>query len=103
MIAGFFRFIFHILIYVVVFVGLVWLILGIPPMETYSRAVQNIGGLIGRATGISQEVMQTAGDMKNVADSHLQQAADRINGIDPYEKIARQFDADVAAAAAAAQ
>ena len=87
-----FHFVFHGAIYVLLFLGLVWLLLGISPKEAYVRAGDNLDRLMGRVGNFSSNMGETVHDMRGVAGQHLQEAADRINGTDPYEKTAKKID-----------
>jgi len=86
------RALFHTCFYVAIFLGLVWLLLGIPPQEAVVRSRDNLRRLFGRADNFAQDFTKTAGDMKDVADYHLQEANDRLHGIDPYTKLAKKLD-----------
>ena len=89
------RYLFHAIVYATIFLGLVWLLLGIPPQEAWLRTRNNLGRLTGRASHFAGDFGKTTSDMKDVANYHLKQASDRINGIDPYERVAKQFDDSV--------
>lgn len=95
MISRFFQQLFHLFLYVLVFVGLAWFLLGISPQETWIRSKTNVLALMGKTQRFSANMRQTAGDMKEAADAQLQSASDRLKGIDPYEKVAARFDADI--------
>lgn len=90
-----FRILFHTLFYVAIFLGLVWLLLGIPPKEAFVRSRDNVGRLFGRAGTFAGDFTKTAGDMKDVADYHLQEANDRLHGVDPYAKLAKKLDESI--------
>ena len=90
-----FRYLFHTCFYIAIFLGLVWLLLGIPPKEAWLRTQNNVGRLFGRASTFAGDFSKTAGDMKNVADYHLQEASDRLHGKDPYAKLAEKLDASI--------
>ena len=87
-----FRALFHTCFYIAIFLGLVWLLLGIDPKEALTRSRDNLGRLFGRASNFAGDFTKTAGDMKNVADYHLQEANDRLHGVDPYIKMAKKLD-----------
>jgi hypothetical protein len=80
---------------VLIFVGLVWALLGMEPSETYMRTRDNLGHKWAKIKAFSGDVFSTGESMKNVADYHLQQASDRLNGIDPYEKVNQKFSEDI--------
>jgi hypothetical protein len=87
-----FRILFHTAVYIAIFLGLVWLLLGIPPQEALTRSRDNLRRLFGQADHFAGDFKKTAGDMKEVADYHLQEANDRLHGIDPYTKLAKKLD-----------
>ncbi len=82
-------------IYAVVFAAFAWLLLDIGPAETWQRSVENLGNIGARISGAASTTVKTAGDMKDVAGYHLREAADRIEGKDPYEDFARSLDARI--------
>lgn len=90
-----FRLLLHLVMYVLIFVGLVWLLLDINPKETYVRSRDNLGRIMGKASSFFGKVGQTGVAMKEVGSSQLQQASDRFHGKDPYEKINSQLSADI--------
>jgi len=92
MIGSLIKHLIHLAIYVIVFFGAVWLFLGMPPQETYTRSSEHLGKLFGRASKFSRDFGNTAIEMKHEADSQLQQASDRFHGKDPYERQAHRFD-----------
>ncbi len=85
----------RLIIYIAVFMAFVWLLLGIPPQDTWTRSWDRLNQMIGRAASSAGDIAKTAGDMKNVAGYHLQQAADRIDGKDPYEDFNAQLSEQV--------
>ena len=95
MFGKFFRLFFHLAVYVLIFVGLVWALLGITPKETYVRSRDNLGRIFGRLETFAGKVGETGISMKEAGKSQLQQASDRFHGKDPYEKINDQLTADV--------
>ena len=82
----------RIFLYALIFAALVWLLLGIGPIETWQRSVRNIARIGSRLGGAIETTTDTAKDMKNVATYQLQKAADRIDGKDPYEDFSKQLD-----------
>ena len=95
MIIKLFRVLFHVVFYVLIFVGLVWALLGISPSETYVRSRDSLSRFLTQTNVFTGKVFQTGENMKNVADFQLQQASDRFHGKDPYEKINRQLSEDM--------
>ena len=90
-----FRLLFHTAICILVFLGLVWVLLGITPTETYLRSRDTLGRLFSQANIYAGKVSKTGNDMKKAGDSQLQQASDRFHGKDPYEKLNRKLSSDV--------
>ena len=95
MISRFLKLIFHTLFYVALFFGLVWTLMGIPPREAYQRMSDHLSHLSGQSGTFINNVANTASDMKEVADSQLQQASDRFHGKDPYEGYAKRLEKDM--------
>lgn len=90
-----FRLCLRIFIYAIIFMLFVWVLLGIKPMETWQRSIHNIvqiGDRLSRGIGVT---VQTVDSMKNVAESQLQKASDRIDGKDPYEDFSKRLDEQV--------
>ncbi len=85
----------RIFLYALVFAALVWLLLGIGPIETWQRSVHNISRIGDRFGGVVTATTDTARDMKNVTEYQLQKAADRIDGKDPYEDYVKKLDEHV--------
>ncbi len=90
-----FRLLFRLVIYVLIFVGLSWMLLGLTPMETYTRSRDNLGRLIGEIDTYSHKIGKTGKAMKREGNSQLRQASERFHGKDPYEKLNNQLSADV--------
>ena len=88
-----FKYVFHLGFYAVVFLGLVWILLGFSPAETVERSREHLGALFGRAGHFAGNMGQTLGEMGDVADRQLQSASDRLHGKDPYAKLAEQLNA----------
>lgn len=94
---GFCRF----LMYALIFTGLVWVLLGITPYETYTRSRTNIGRILGGMKGFSGKMQTTAGDMKDAADDQLKQAEARFHGRDLLiEKALTRIDGETGTKAA---
>ncbi|MBQ7412789.1 MAG: hypothetical protein IJV07_00740 [Alphaproteobacteria bacterium] len=92
MISRFLKLIFHTLFYVVLFFGLVWALMGIPPQDAWQRMSDHLSRLSGQGGTFVHNMANTASDMKEAADSQLQQASDRFHGKDPYEGYAKRLD-----------
>ncbi|MDR2902555.1 MAG: hypothetical protein LBU87_05575 [Lactobacillales bacterium] len=73
--------------YIAVFVGLVWLLLGMNPKETYTKARDHFYQVKAKLTGAKTAFSETASDMAGVAKYHLNEAQDRIEGKDPYRNV----------------
>lgn len=68
-----------------VFVGLVWLLLGQHPKETWSTSKERVNTFFIKATGFADDTADVAGQMGQVAQKRIDSAKDRFHGIDPYE------------------
>ena len=90
-----FRLFFRLTVYVLIFVGLSWALLGLTPTETYVRSRDNLGRIFGRVGSYAGKVGETGIAMKEAGSSQLQQASDRFHGKDPYEKINNQLSVDI--------
>ena len=90
-----FRLLFHTAIYILIFFGLVWVLLGITPTETYLRSRDNLGRLLGEASTYAGKVGKTGNDMKEAGNSQLQQASDRFHGKDPYQDFDKKLMSDI--------
>lgn len=90
-----FRLLFRLVVYVLIFMGLSWALLGLTPTETYTRSRDNLGRILGRVGLYAGKIGQTGVAMKEAGRSQLQQASDRFHGKDPYEKLNNQLSADI--------
>jgi len=97
MVGRFFSGLMHLFFRIVIFVLLVWIFLGITPVETYKTATDRVASGWHAVLSYFGYVQETASDMKDAANSQLQQASDRFHGKDPYERLVHKLDADVAA------
>ena len=95
MFGKFLRLFFYLTLQVLLFVGLVWLLLGIDPMETYIRSRDNLGRLISEIDTYTHKIGKTGESMKQEGNSQLRQASDRFHGKDPYEKLSNQLSSDI--------
>ncbi len=89
------RFVIKVILYTIVFIGLVWALLGIKPQETVSRSKNSLAAWKQAIASVFDDTVKTAVDMKNVAGSELHKASDRIDGKDPYTDVAAQLDAQI--------
>ena len=89
---NFFKHIFHLILYVVVFFGVVWVLLGMPPDETYIRAKENLGQLGDKISSFTGKVGNTASNMKKAGKGQLQTASERIAGKDAQEDNLKRFE-----------
>lgn len=72
------------MIHFIAFVLVAWIFLGITPTEIYQRFVERMQSF---RTGIyPSDLMKTASRMGQVMDHHLNEASERIDGHDPYER-----------------
>ena len=95
MFGKFLRLSFRFTVYVLIFVGLAWALLGLTPTETYTRSRDNLGRIFGRVGSYAGKLGQTGIAMKEAGRSQLQQASDRFHGKDPYENLNNQLSADI--------
>ena len=90
MIGNIFRHFVHVVVYIVIFFGLVWLLLDIPPEETYQTSIKNLSNLSSRFGSFSN---RTFSGMRESAQTQKQRASERFQGKDPYERAAQKLDA----------
>ena len=100
MIGNLLRHLFHLVVYILIFFGLVWLLLDISPRETYQRSKENLSNLSSRFGSFSN---RTLSGMKESAETQAKHASDRFHGKDPYEKLAERMDASAGRGFAKAQ
>ena len=89
---NFFKHLFHLVLYIVVFFGLVWGLLGISPDETYIRERENLSAWSDKISSFVGDMGDTASEMKKAGKSQTQEASDRIAGKDSHEEIAKKID-----------
>lgn len=82
-------------VYAIAFILLAWLLLGLTPTQTVQTSYSNVMNLIHGTKSLSRSVAKTAGSMSNVAQHHLNEAAERIDGKDPYEDYNATIDSKV--------
>lgn len=82
-------------VHIVAFILLVWLLLGLTPTQTVQVSHHNIINMINGTKGFGKSVARTAERMSDVAQHHLNEAAERIDGKDPYENYNATLDARV--------
>ena len=92
MIARFVKYLMRLGFYVILFFASVWLFLGIPPQETYTRAYRHISRMLSDAGTLSKNTQTQISLVKQEADTQIQNVSDRLNGKDPYEKVANLAD-----------
>ena len=92
MIGNLLRHLFHSIVYILIFFGLVWLLLDISPRETYQRSKENLSNLSSRFSSFSN---RTLSGMKESAETQAKHTSDRFHGKDPYERLAERMDASV--------
>ncbi len=78
-----------------IFLALVWICIGMKPIDTYNEFVNRIRNAHASVQSFFDDVRDTGVMMGAVADHHLQEAKDRTNGIDPYERQNREMDKKV--------
>ncbi len=82
-------------VHIIAFFILVWILLGMGPFETYQRIVNRVVSFANGTIAATNNITKTAGDMGRVANHHLNEANDRINGKDPYQDYNSTLDANV--------
>ncbi len=87
--------VFKIAVFFIIFMLCAWALLGMTPSETWTTTVSRISSLTGGIVNFGHDTMDTAGRMKGVAQYHLNQAAERIDGKDPYEDYNKALDQKV--------
>ena len=78
-----------------IFFVLVWILLCINPTDTYNRIYQRAIALKNGTFSFSQSLSHTARNMGKVADYHLKEAAERIDGKDPYQDYNSTLDRNI--------
>ncbi len=73
-------------IYVVIYVLLTWLFLGLTPRQTYNRFMQQMNAYFSGAATFTSDFADTTSKFSRVAGQQLNEASDRIQGVDPYER-----------------
>lgn len=82
----------YVVVIYLVFMALAWAFLGSYPRETWSISKLRLNNAWSFVTGATNDVSKTARDMSNVAQKHLNEAKDRIDGKDPYEDYNRSLN-----------
>jgi len=89
MIGNILKHLFHLVVYVIIFFGLVWLLLDISPRETYQMSKENLSNLSSRFGSFSS---RTLSGMKESAGTQTKRTSDRFHGKDPYKGLAERID-----------
>lgn len=76
----------------IAFFVLVWIFIGMNPTETYRTIADRAMSLKNGTFSFSQSLSKTANSMKRVANHHLNEAAERTDGIDPYQRYNSTLD-----------
>lgn len=76
----------------IAFFVLVWIFLGMNPTETYQKIADRAVSLKNGTFSFSQSLSKTASSMNRVADHHLNEAAERTDGVDPYQRYNSTLD-----------
>lgn len=79
-------------VHTVIFFVLVWIFIGMNPTETYRKIADRAISLKNGTFSFSQSLSKTAASMKRVSDHHLNEAAERTDGIDPYQRYNSTLD-----------
>ena len=83
------------LIVYVIFLILAWVLLGIHPRDGFAQTSERFRGAWHRITGFADDVKEAGSGLHRMGERHLQEAKDRYNGIDPYEKYNNQLNQDI--------
>ncbi len=90
-----FRILVRLVFYALVFIVLAWLLLGLTPTQTVQTSMKNIINIVYGTKSFTRSLSQTAGSMGDVARHHLNEAAERVDGKDPYAGFNAGLDAQV--------
>ncbi len=82
-------------VHIIVYVLLTWVFLGIGPKETYHKFIQQMNAYRSGAFTFSSDFATTTSKFGRVANHHLNEASERIDGIDPYDRHNSQLDQKV--------
>lgn len=76
---------FYLVVFMALFLGLNWVLLGMAPMESWERFQSQIGNLSGRTEVLPEQMEDMTQDMIQSAGQQVQETAENLN-----ETISRQ-------------
>ena len=79
MISGLIKIIFYLIIFTVFFLGLVWVLLGLSPTESWDRFWHQVDNLSGRVQTLPDQMGDTAQDLVQSAETQVQESAENLN------------------------
>lgn len=79
----------------VIFMLMVWILMGIHPRETWGKTYSRVAGVGHWITGFTSDVADAGAGLHKMGERHLNEAKDRFHGIDPYEKYNNQLSQDM--------
>lgn len=82
-------------VHAIAFFLLVWILLGMSPMDTYGQMANRFLSIKNGTFAFSQSVAKTGRSMGKVGNHHLNEMNDRINGKDPYQDYNNSLDSKV--------
>ncbi len=82
-------------VHIIAFVLVAWIFLGMTPTETYQRFIMRMQSYRAGTVSFTSDLAKTGARMGQVADHHLNEAAERIDGHDPYERYNQSLDEKV--------
>ena len=85
MISFLIKVIFYLVVFMALFLGLNWVLLGMAPMESWERFQSQIGNLSGRTEVLPEQMEDMTQDMIQSAGQQVQETAENLN-----ETISRQ-------------
>lgn len=74
------------IVHIIAFVVIAWIFLGMTPTETYQKFVYRMHSIRSGTSTFASDLSKTGASMGRVANQHLGEAAERIDGRDPYER-----------------
>ena len=79
MISGLIKIIFYLIVFAVFFLGLVWVLLGMTPTESWERFHNQADNLTGRVQTLPDQMDDTAQDLVQSAESQVSESAENLN------------------------
>ncbi len=82
-------------VHIIAFVLIAWIFLGLTPTETYQKFVARMQSYRAGTFTFTSDLANTGSRMGAVANHHLNEASERIDGHDPYERYNQGLDNNV--------